>query len=154
MTKRVQAEHRFDVPVERGFAFVTDTANWQLFWPGYVRLEDGSRWGATGDTARLVTRLVGRKRELELTLESIEANRLVTYSSRQAGLPDAHHERHFDAEGDGFRYRLVVEYEPRRGPSGLVDRVILPHLVRRALARTIAALERALASPRRPPRGP
>ncbi len=154
MTKRVQAEHRYDVPVEHGFAFVTDTANWPSFWPGYARLEDGSRWGATGDTARLVTRLFGRERELELTLGSIEANRLVTYASRQPGLPDAHHERHFEADGDGFRYRLVVEYEPRRGVPGLVDRVMLPHVVRRALATTITALERALPSQRRPPRGP
>jgi hypothetical protein len=43
--ERVEAAHRFDVPVERGFAFITDTANWSKYWPGYVRLEQGSRWG-------------------------------------------------------------------------------------------------------------
>jgi hypothetical protein len=154
MRKRVQAVHRFDVPVERGFAFVTDLANWPTFWPGYVRLEDGARWKAPGDTARLVTRLFGRERELELTLGSIVPNRLVTYSSRQPGLPDAQHERHFEAEGDGFRYRLVVEYEARRGIAGLVDRVVLPHVVHRALAATTAALERHLAPQRHPARGP
>ena len=144
MPKRLEAVHRFGVPVERGFAFVTDTANWPTFWPGYVRLEDGSRWGAAGDTARLVTRLLGRERELTMTILSFEPNRLVTYTSRQPGLPDAHHERHFEAEGEGFRYRLVVEYEPRRGIAGAVDRVFLPHAVRRAFASTFAALERAL----------
>jgi hypothetical protein len=146
VTQRVHAAHRFGVPVERGFAFVTDTANWPTFWPGYVRLEDGSRWGAAGDTARLVTRLLGRERELELTLLTIEPNRRVTYTSRQPGLPDARHERHFDADGDGFRYRLVVEYEPRRGVAGVVDRVVVRHAVRRALRRTITALEQALTS--------
>ena len=39
---RVEEAHRFAVPVERGFAFITDTANWPRFWPGYVRLEDDS----------------------------------------------------------------------------------------------------------------
>jgi hypothetical protein len=56
--ERVEAAHRYDIPVERAFAFITDTANWPTFWPGYVRLVEGSRWGATGDTARLVTRLL------------------------------------------------------------------------------------------------
>ena len=40
--KRVEAAHRYDVAVERGFAFITDTANWSKYWPGYVRLEEGS----------------------------------------------------------------------------------------------------------------
>jgi len=40
--KRVEATHRYDVAVERSFAFITDTANWSKFWPGYARLEEGS----------------------------------------------------------------------------------------------------------------
>jgi hypothetical protein len=139
--ERVEAAHRYDVPLERGFAFITDTANWSKFWPGYVRLEEGSRWGASGDTARLVTRLLGRERELTMTITAFEPNRLVTYSSTQPGLPDAHHERHFEPDGDGFVYRLVVEYEPRRGIAGLLDRILLPRAIRRAFERTFQALE-------------
>jgi hypothetical protein len=146
VTKRVVAVHRFDVPVERGFAFITDTANWSRYWPGFVRLEAGSRWREPGDTARLVTRLLGRERELVMTLRSFEQDRLVTYTSTQPSLPDAQHERHFEADGDGFRYRLVVEYEPRGGLAGLVDRVLLPRAVRRALESTNTALGEALSS--------
>jgi hypothetical protein len=87
--KRLEAAHRYDVPVERGFVFITDTANWSKFWPGYVRLEDGSSWGAVGDTARLTTRLLGRERQLTMTITAFEPNRLVTYNSTQPGLPDA-----------------------------------------------------------------
>lgn len=94
--KRLEAAHRYDVPVKRGFAFITDTANWSKFWPGYVRLEEGSSWGAAGDTARLVTRLLGRERSLMMKITAFEPNRLVTYTSRQRGLPGASHERHFD----------------------------------------------------------
>jgi len=90
---RVEAAHRFDVPVERGFAFITGTDNWSTFWPGYVRLEEGSRWGAAGDTARLVTRLLGRERLLTMTITDFEPSRRVTYTSTQPGLPDASHER-------------------------------------------------------------
>ena len=144
MTRRVEAVHRFDVPVDRGFAFITDTANWSRYWPGFVRLEEGSRWEEPGDTARIVTRLLRRDRELVMTLRSFEENRLVTYTSTQPGLPDARHERHFEADGDGFRYRLVVEYEPRSGLTGLYDRFVVRRGVDRALRRTIAKLERAL----------
>ncbi len=143
---RVELAHRYDVPVERGFAFITNTANWPKFWPGFVRLEPGSDWGAPGDTARLVTRLLGRDRELAMTVKTFEPNRLVTYTSTQPGLPDAYHERHFQPDGNGFLYRLVVEYEPRPRIAGLFDRVLLARGVRRAFERTFADLERELSA--------
>jgi hypothetical protein len=149
--ERVEAAHRYDIPVERGFAFITDTANWSRFWPGYVRLEDGSGWSAPGDTARLVTRLLGRERELTMTITEFEPNRVVTYTSTQPGLPDAYHERHFEPDGDGFVYRLVVEYEPRGGIAGFFDRVLLARGIRRAFERTFAALEREFLAPRPSP---
>ncbi len=145
---RVQAAHRYDVPVERGFAFITNTANWPKFWPGYVRLEEDSSWATSGDTARLVTRLLRRERELTMTITAFEPNRLVTYTSAQPGLPDARHERHFEPDGEGFVYRLVVEYEPRGGVAGVVDRLLLARGIRRAFRSTFEALEREL--PRRP----
>jgi polyketide cyclase/dehydrase/lipid transport protein len=148
---RVESAHRYHVPVEQGFAFITNTANWPRFWPGYVRLEPGSSWGARGDTARLVTRLLGRERELAMTVTDFTPNRLVTYTSTQPGLPDVRHERHFEPEGNGFVYRLVVEYEPRRGIAGVFDRSLLAPGVRRAFKSTFAALEREL-EPREPTR--
>jgi uncharacterized protein YndB with AHSA1/START domain len=139
--KRISATRRYDVPVERAFAFVTNPENWWKFWPGYVRLEPGSRWNASGDGARLVVRLLGRDRELTLTLTTFEPNRLVAYTSTQPGLPDAYHERHFEPEGDGFLYRLVVEYEPRASLAWIFDATLLPLAIRRALERTSTALE-------------
>ena len=146
---RIEAAHHFDIPVERGFAFITDTANWATFWPGYVRLEEGSRWEAAGDKARLLTRLLGRERLLTMTITAFELNRLVTYTSTQPGLPDASHARHFEPDGGGFVYRLVVEYEPRGGLAGLFDRVVLARGIQRAFRRTFAALERELPAVRR-----
>jgi uncharacterized protein YndB with AHSA1/START domain len=142
--ERVEAVHRYDVPVEQAFAYITNPANWSTFWPGFVRLVEGSRWGARGDTARLVTRLVGRERELTMTITAFEPNRLVTYTSTQPGLPDAHHERRFEPDGEGFVYRLVVEYEPRDGIAGVFDRVLLARGIRRAFERTFLALEQHL----------
>ena len=151
---RIEAAHRFDVGVERAFAFVTDPVNWPTFWPGYVRLEEGSHWGVAGDTARLVTRMLGRERVLTMRIVTLEPNRRVTYASTQPGLPDASHERHFEPDDDGFIYRLVVEYQPRAGIAGLFDRFLLARGVRRAFQRTFVALERELASSQTAPAAP
>jgi Polyketide cyclase / dehydrase and lipid transport len=141
---RVEHSHRFSTPLQAGFAFITDIANWPAYWPGLVRVEPGSRWAAPGDTATLVIRLLGREVELALTLSQLEPNRLVTYTSVQQGLPDARHERHFAAAADGFDYRLVVDYEPRPGLRGLFDRLIVRRAVAGAMRRTVENLEREL----------
>ena len=49
--KRVEAAHRYEIDIEQAFAWITDSANWSRFWPGYVRLEGRSSWGAPGDAA-------------------------------------------------------------------------------------------------------
>lgn len=141
---RAECEGEFDVPLEAGFAYITDPANWPVYWPGLVRIEPGSRWGAPGDEAQLVTRLLGREVALRMRLLRFEPNRLVEYESTQDGLPDARHERRFDATDGGFRYRLVVDYEPRSGLRGVYDRIVVRRGVERALRRTLANLERAL----------
>jgi hypothetical protein len=143
---RVEREHLFAVPVEAGFAFITDMSNWPLYWPGFVRLESGSRWSAVGDTARIVVRLLGRNVELRMTLGRFDQNRLVEYESTQSGAPDAHHERHFAPADGGFLYRIAVEYTPRAGLRGLYDRFLLRRGVDRALRQTIANLDAALSS--------
>jgi len=141
---RIEREHRFDVPLEAGFEYVTTIANWPSYWPGIVRVEPGSAWAAPGDQARIVVELLGRHVELRMVLRRFEPNRLVEYDSAQNGLPDARHERHFEPDGSGFRYRLAVEYEPRAGLEGLYDRVVVRRGVGGALRRTIANLEQAL----------
>ena len=138
---RVEREQAFGVSLEEGFAFITDPANWPRYWPGLVRVEPGSRWNASGDEARVVTRLLGREVELRMTLRRLEPSRLVEYDSRQRGLPDARHERHFVPDGGGFRYRLVVEYEPRSGLRGLYDRALVRRGVDRVLRQTLKNLE-------------
>ena len=141
---RVEREHDFDVPVETGFAFITDMSNWPRYWPGLVRVEPGSTWQSPGDRARIVVKLLGREVELRMTLRRLEPNRLVEYESAQKGLPDAIHERHFSPTEGGFRYRLVVEYEPRAGLRGLYDRHLVRRGVTRALRQTLENLSATL----------
>ena len=144
---RIERERVFRVPVERGFSIITDVGNWPSYWPGLVRVEPGSRWGTPGDRARLIVRLLGREVELAMTLREFVPNRRVTYDSIQAGLPGAHHERHFRPVDGGFAYRIVVEYEPRRGPRGLLDRTVVRRGIDRAVRATMVNLEHVLGFP-------
>lgn len=133
------------MPVEQGFSIITDVGNWPLYWPGLVRVEPDSRWGTPGDRARLTVRLLGREVELAMTLHEFVPNQLVVYDSVQAGLPNAHHERHFQPVTGGFAYRIVVEYEPRRGLGGLLDRVVIRRGIDGAVRQTMRNLEQVLA---------
>jgi Polyketide cyclase / dehydrase and lipid transport len=141
---RVELEHRFDVPLHEGFDYITNPANWPAYWPGFVRIEPGSRWKEPGDETRLVVRLLGREVELRMTLTTLDRYRLVEYTSVQPGLPDARHERHFGSGGGGFQYRLVVEYEPRAGLRGVYDRTLVRRGVERAVRTTVESLQREL----------
>lgn len=141
---RVEREAVFPTPVERGFAAITKIDNWPAYWPGLVRVQPESRWHPPGDRARLILRLLGREVELDMTLRELVPNRLVAYDSVQAGLPNARHERHFRATEGGFAYRIVVEYEPRSGLRGLLDRTVVRRGVDRAVRRTLVNLERML----------
>ena len=125
--------HSFAVALGDGFDYIVEPRNWPEYWPGLVRVQPGSQWRAPGDRARVVMRLLGRSVELDMTLRTFDPYRLVEYTSVQHGLPDVRHERGFSAVGDGFEYRLAVEFEPRAGLRGAFDR----HLVRRAVVRTM-----------------
>jgi uncharacterized protein YndB with AHSA1/START domain len=144
---RVEERRRFGVPVERGFDYVTDTANWPAYWPDFEGVEVGEEWPSVGARAVVRLRLLGRSTELELTMRRFERPRLVEYESRQKGLPDARHERRFEPDGDGFDYAIVVEYEPRGGLAGrLLDNMVVRRAVERAARRTLDNLERELSA--------
>jgi hypothetical protein len=77
-----------------------------------------------------------------MTLRSIAPYSAVQYTSVQRGLPDAHHERHFeDADGD-LAYRIVVSYHPRPGWRSYFDRLVVRRGIARAARKTVANLDR------------
>ena len=144
---RVDRQRHYATALDDGFRLITDIDNWPSYWPGLVRVEPGSNWSAPGDRARLTMRFLGREVMLELTLHEFVRSRFVAYESVQNGLPDARHERHFEPAEGGFLYRIVVEYEPRRGLAGLLDRTVVRRGITRAVRQTLANLEPLLDGP-------
>ena len=141
---RIEHERIFQTPIEEGFSAITDITNWPSYWPGLVRVEPESRWRTPGDQASVILRLLRREVDLAMTLREFTPNRLVIYRSIQAGLPDADHERHFRPVDGGFSYHIVIEYEPRRGARGLLDRTFVRRGIDQAVRQTMLNLERLL----------
>jgi Polyketide cyclase / dehydrase and lipid transport len=139
---RIDVEHRFGVSVREGFDYITEPANWPAYWPRFVRLDPGSRWRTPGDRARITLRMLARDVDLEMTLARLERCRVVEYTSEQRGLPSARHWRHFEAADSGFAYRIVIEYVPRAGWRGLLDRTLVRRAIRNTARETIGNLER------------
>jgi hypothetical protein len=76
-----------------------------------------------------------------MTLARFEHRRLVEYTSEQRGLPAARHWRHFQETDGGFAYRIVIEYSPRAGWRGLLDRTLVQHAITDTARETIRNLE-------------
>jgi polyketide cyclase/dehydrase/lipid transport protein len=150
---RIEVEHRFGVSVIEGFEYITEPANWPAYWPRFVRLDRGSRWRAPGDRARITLRMLAREVELEMTLARFEDGRVVEYTSEQRGLPAARHWRHFQEADSGFTYRIVIEYFPRAGWRGLLDRTLVRQAITNTARETIRNLESRFREQRQPTDG-
>jgi hypothetical protein len=146
---RIEHARIFPADADAGFDYITKPVNWPDFWPNLVEIPDldRMRWHEPGDTARLRMRLAGRITELHMTLDELRRPSLVRYHSVQQGVPDAAHERHFVPAAGGFEYRLVVDFAPRAGLAGLLDRTVIRYAASRALRRTLGNLERHFAAP-------
>jgi polyketide cyclase/dehydrase/lipid transport protein len=140
---RIEVSHSFPVSVAEAFTYITDIKNWPEYWPDFVRIDNPSTasWSSPGDKATVVINLLNRERALKMELKEFQKNTRVIYLSRQQGLPDVRHERHFKTAPDGCEYLLVVEYKPRRGLTGLFDRFLVKRSVERAMQKTVQNLE-------------
>jgi hypothetical protein len=139
---RIEMARVFPISVSEGFTYITTMNNWKAYWPDFVRIKDPAtaQWSKSGDMVTVVLNLLNRERELNMKLEAFEPGTLLTYLSRQQGLPDVQHERHFRAVRVGFEYRVVVTYVPQPGLTGLLDRSFVRRAVERAVQKTMQNL--------------
>jgi uncharacterized protein YndB with AHSA1/START domain len=141
---RVDVTRVLPVPRREGFDYITDVRNWPDYWPSAVELPDPDHtsWSQPGDRATVVVESRGRPVAMSMHLEEFSPPERVSYGSTQDGLVDFHHERIFDEKDGKLEYTLAIEFEPRRGPPGLIDRLFLRPAARRALVETMDNLER------------
>jgi polyketide cyclase/dehydrase/lipid transport protein len=140
----IEVRHTFPVSANEAFAYILDMTNWSEYWPDFVRIANPSEaaWSNPGDKVTVVIKFLNRERALNMELKEFQKNMRVTYISRQDGLPDAYHERHFKTIPVGCEYRLVVEYQPRQGFIGLFDKLLVRGSVERAMRKLVQNLDR------------
>ena len=141
---RIEVSHTFPISVAKAFTYITDMKNWHEYWPDFIRIEspDRASWSKPSDKVTIVIKLLNRERALHMELKEFQQDTRVVYVSHQHGLPDVRHERHFKAIRAGCEYRLIVEYEPRQGFTGLFDRLLVKRSVERAMQKTVQNLDR------------
>jgi hypothetical protein len=88
-----------------------------------------------------------------MTLARFEHGRVVEYTSEQRGLPAARHWRHFQEADGAFAYRIVIEYFPRAGWRGLLDRTLVRHAITDSARETIRNREGRFREQRQPTDG-
>ncbi len=136
---RIEVAYDFALPREELWAFITTPSNWTGYWPGVTRVEDPilDPWPTIGNRTTLHMKLVGVNRPLTMNVTRVVPGRMLGYLSRQPGLPDAEFELQLASSGAGTRYRICIEYQPRRGPARLFDRYVVSTVVRRHVRRTL-----------------
>lgn len=141
---RLSARRTLPVSREEGFDYITDVRNWHTYWPSLVDVPaaDTVSWSRSGDRATVVLELRGRPVEMSMHLDEFRPYERVAYDSTQAGLPDFRHERIFRDDDGRLDYELAISFDPRAGRHWLVDRTVVPGVVRRSLATTLDNLER------------
>lgn len=144
---RINIRHAFPLSAEEAFGYITNLSNWPQYWPDFIRLEElgAIDWGSEGARVKVVIKLLGRETAMDIVLQRFVTNALVKYVSRQKGLPEIRHQRHFEDAPGGCEFRLVMEYEPRRGLKGLFDRTLLRLSIVKAIRKTLRNLDNNLA---------
>jgi Polyketide cyclase / dehydrase and lipid transport len=137
----IEEQRRLPVSLREGYDYITDPANWPEYWPRLVRVGSAIRWREPGDRATVTLRMLGREVTLDMTLVRIDPYRVIEYTSEQRGLPSVRHRRHFEAAGEQLAYRIEVEYEPRPGWRGPLDRHVVRRAIERAMHETITNLD-------------
>lgn len=141
---RIEVTRVLPVSVRDGFDFITNVRNWKRYWPSAIELPDPDQtsWSQPGDRAKVVVQARGRPVEMSMELHEFRRDECVAYRSTQEGLPDFGHERHFREKNGQLEYQLVIEFEPRRGLAGIVDRLFVARAARKAQVETMDNLER------------
>ncbi|MDP9189483.1 MAG: SRPBCC family protein [Actinomycetota bacterium] len=146
---QVRETETFPVSPERGFDYITDRRNWPDYIPGCEQVREGpdARW-EPGSPVHVRMAVGGSRPELELRLQEFERGERVRYTTPESGLlPAARHQRLFEPDPAGLRFTIVVEYDARPGPRGLLDRTLVRRGVRRTARKTLENLKTVLSIP-------
>ena len=137
----VEVRTFFPVELKVGFDYVNDPATWAE-WYSSVSNVRATDWGASGDTAAIEYKLLGRRIDATLVLEDFVPYRRVRLRSTDAPVPDVVTEWNYRGAGDMFTHiRAVIETEEPTSLFGrTVDRLVMPRALHQDLRRSFETL--------------
>jgi uncharacterized protein YndB with AHSA1/START domain len=143
------SEVRFDgvMPIPRAAVFdlLADARNWPVFVPGVKTVDHVEGRGAPGGRWRLTIRLLGRRRSLDCEITEFERPRLFRYLASEEGHPTATSDCQFVEVAGGTRVEISARRDPRRGPVGLYDCLVVKLALKRMLDRQMVSASITLA---------
>ncbi|HEU4424053.1 MAG TPA: SRPBCC family protein [Pilimelia sp.] len=142
---------RGTVPMPRTevFDYFVDARLWPAWFPGVEAVDDIEGWGAPGGRCRLTVRVLGRRRTFHCQMTKIDRPQLFAYVAREEGLPTSSHEGRFVEVAEGTRVEISARRDPRRGPAGFYDRIVVARALKRMMDRSMASLATTLTERRR-----
>ena len=142
---RVEMSREFSVPLKQGYDYLMDVKTLPEWRSGLIEViePESASWHMPGDRMRLAYRVLGRRVETECTLGENKETELVRFSTRTPGLPSVHESWHYTPKGqDAFEVKVIQETEEAESFFGkAIDRMLLPRVIEKDLARTLDNLE-------------
>lgn len=135
----------FNIELKKGFDYIDDFKTWPSWYSGMTHIIDPETgmWDAPGDRVRFGYKLLGRKLEGVAILEELQEAKLASFRTEVPGLPVIHFAYHYkEMEPDAFEVRVEMDTEEPTSFFGKsIDRLLLPKLIERDLARSLENLD-------------
>jgi len=142
---RVELSREFPVPLKAAYDYLSD---WKLFpdWRvGMVEVlnPDTAAWSKPGDGFRFSYRMLGRVIEGESVIEEIREQEIDRFTSTVPGLGTVTETWLYrPVDDESFSLTVIQEGpEPTSFFGKIIDRTLLPRVIRRDLERTLDNLE-------------
>jgi len=138
---RVEMTHEYPVPLKKGYDYLMDIKTLPQWRSGLIEVinPESTSWHMPGDRMRVAYRVLGRRVEAECTLGENREAELVRFTTRAPGLPSVSESWHYMPKGgEAFAVKVIQETEEATNFFGnTIDRMLLPRVVEKDLARTL-----------------
>ena len=137
------------VPPQEAFTFVSEPENWPTFIPEMLSVHKDADWGRPGGKVTQTMKIAGRTSTSEFELTEWDPPHGFRYTARSSDLPDSDQRRAFSPTAGGTRFVGTSEMTPRRGLTGLFDRLSLL-AIKRTMTKAMRRLPGAVQAHRAP----
>lgn len=142
---RVEMRREFHVPLKQAYDYLMDwrhIPDWRI---GTIEILEPAKakWSQPGDSFRFAYRLLGRRVEGDAELVEVREHELIRLTSSVPGLGSMDESWRYEPIDDESFGMVVIQEspEPTSFFGRMIDRMLLPRVLEKDLARTLDNLE-------------